>query len=228
MRLGRRVRDSRLMLALLPWTASRLIRLMAVTMRRTDIGREHPDGVLERGERIIAAFWHGRLLMTPFMYPGQTGTIMISQHRDGEYIARTAERVGVPVVRGSATRGGARAFRAQLQVLAAGGHVAITPDGPRGPACKVKPGAIELARLSGMPILGVAFGAAPALVLKSWDRFLVPAPFARGVYVWAAPLYVPRGASRDDIPRFQARLEERLNEAAALADRVARGEGRPA
>jgi lysophospholipid acyltransferase (LPLAT)-like uncharacterized protein len=224
MRLRRRLRDSRLALTLVPWLAAGILRVLAGTMRRRDAGREQVDGVLAKGERIIAAFWHGRLLMTPFMYPGKTGTILISEHRDGEYIARIAQRVGIPVARGSATRGGARAFRQLLQILEAGGHVAITPDGPKGPTQQAKPGAIELARLSGMPILPMAFGAHPCLTLQSWDRFHIPAPFARGVYAWEEPLYVPPDLPKSEVERYQALLTERLNRAVARADRIALGE----
>jgi hypothetical protein len=219
----RLLRDSPATMRLVPWLGSGLLRLLTRTTRRRDVGREYPEALLARGERAIAAFWHGRLLLMPFVFLPHVASVLISQHRDGELIARTAERLGYPVVRGSATRGGVRAFREMLEILAGGGHVAITPDGPRGPARRVKPGVIELSRLSGMPILPVAFGASPALRLRSWDEFLVPYPFARVVYVWGEPLRVAGETDRRATEAFQDILAERLNALTAEADRLAAG-----
>jgi lysophospholipid acyltransferase (LPLAT)-like uncharacterized protein len=187
-------------------------------MRREDLGREHADGILRRRELAIVAFWHARLLLMPFLYPGHRVAILISQHRDGEYIARVAERLGLAVVRGSATRGAARAFREMLQALHAGSHVAITPDGPRGPRQQVKPGVVELARLSGMPILPVTFGAWPRKTLRSWDRFQIPLPFGRGVYAWGEPIYVPADADAAALQASQVALQQRLDALGTLAD----------
>ena len=115
-----------------------------------------------------------------------------------------------------------------LQILKAGGHVAITPDGPKGPVRRVKAGVIELSRLSGMPILPVAFGASPAIRLQSWDRFLVPYPFARGVFVWGEPLRVPADPDRSATEAFQSILAARLNALTDEADRLAAAAGRGA
>ena len=212
------LRDARLIQRWGPQLAAWILRAMAATMRREDVGLEHPRGILQRGERAIVAFWHARLLMMPFAYPGEPTAILISQHRDGEVIAQVAERLGLSVVRGSATRGAARAFREMLQVLNGGSHVVITPDGPRGPRQQVKPGVVELARLSGMPILPLAFGAWPRKVLQSWDRFVIPLPFGRGVYAWGEPIYVPAEASRDAQQGYQKIVQEHLDALVALAD----------
>ncbi len=214
----RSLREWKLSLTVVPWIASLLMRVGAATLRRTDLGRHHVESCLAKGERAVVAFWHGRLLMMPFVLPGYSATILISQHRDGEYISRIAEWLGYAVVRGSATRGGARAFKQLLQCLKDGSHVAITPDGPKGPRRQIKSGAIELSRLSGMPILPVAFGAWPRTILKSWDHFLIPHPFARVVYIWGEPMYVPEDADKDTLEKFQSALAERLDALVAEAD----------
>lgn len=211
-------RDWNITLLVVPWLFSLLLRAVAATLRRTDIGHEHVDGCLGRGERAIVAFWHGRLLMMPFAYHGQPVTLLISQHRDGEYITRVACWLGFSVVRGSATRGGAVAFKQLIQVLRDGRHVGITPDGPKGPRQQVKSGVIELARLTGMPILPVTFGAWPRTILKSWDHFLVPHPFGRAVYVWGEPLYVPADADKVAVEKFQSVLADRLDALGMEAD----------
>jgi len=214
-------RDWRISLTLVPWLASAFLRVFARTLRRLDVGREYPEACLAKEERVIVAFWHGRLLMMPFVYPGHPATILISQHRDGEYITRIARRLGFLVERGSATRGGARAFRQLVYTLKEGRNAVITPDGPKGPARRVKSGVIELSRLSGMPILPVSFGAWPRAVLQSWDQFVIPHPFARVVYVWGPPLYIPSELSRTEAEMFQNQLAERLDAVTAEADRLA-------
>ncbi|HEX9899365.1 MAG TPA: lysophospholipid acyltransferase family protein [Candidatus Methylomirabilis sp.] len=213
--------DWNISLIAVPWIASRLLRAVAATLRRADIGREHVDACLAKGERCIVAFWHGRLLMMPFVYPGRPATLLISQHRDGEYLTRVAQWLEFNVVRGSATRGGVLAFKQLIQALRDGRHVVITPDGPKGPRHRVKSGVIDLARLTGMPILPVAFGAWPRTILRSWDQFLIPHPFARGVYVWGEPLYVPADADKVAVEKFQTFLADRLDALMMEADAVA-------
>jgi lysophospholipid acyltransferase (LPLAT)-like uncharacterized protein len=220
-------REWKISLVVGPWPASMLLRVTAATLRRRDVGRGHVEACLARGEQVIVAFWHGQLLMMPFVYPGQAATILISQHRDGEYITRIAQWLGFSVVRGSATRGGALAFKQLVHSLRDGNHVVITPDGPRGPRQRVKSGVIELARLTGMPILPVAFGAWPRTILKSWDRFLIPHPFGRAVYVWGEPLYVPSELTKGEAEKFQQLLAERLDLLTVEADRRATARQRP-
>ena len=216
-------RDWRISLAVAPRLATLAMRVGLRTLRREDHGGEHPEACWRKGEQTIIAFWHGRLLMMPFASPGTRATILISPHRDGEYITRIAQRLGFMVERGSATRGGARGFRQLIHWLKSGSNVVITPDGPKGPPGRVKSGVIELSRLSGMPILPAAFGAWPRIELQSWDRFIMPYPFARGVYVWGAPLYVPPELSKAEAAAYQSRLADRLDRVTAEADWRARG-----
>jgi lysophospholipid acyltransferase (LPLAT)-like uncharacterized protein len=216
-----RPREWRLSLYLGPLVSTWLMRTMAWSLRRTDVGLEHPDGCLARGERIIFAFWHGQLLMMPFSYARARVTILVSQHRDGEYISRIARRLGLEVERGSATRGGARAFRQLVQRLRTDRSVAITPDGPKGPRGRVKSGVIELSRLSGMPIVPLAFGAFPRKTLASWDGFVIPYPCARAVYVWGKPLRIPPDISKAEAARYQQVLAAELDAATEQANRLA-------
>ncbi len=155
----------------------------------------------------------------PFAYPGRPTAILVSQHRDGEYIARIAARLGFRVVRGSATRGGPRAFRELIAALADGWNVAITPDGPRGPRRQVKSGVVELARRSGMAILPVAFAAARVRVLqRSWDGLFLPLPGSPAAYVWGEPLRIPPGTDRQGLEKYQQFLADRLDALTAEAE----------
>ncbi|MEE9219451.1 MAG: lysophospholipid acyltransferase family protein [Acidobacteriota bacterium] len=135
-----------------------LIRTLRLLMVLEHRGRGAVEALSARGENYILAFWHGQLLMMPCSYPGRRISVLISEHRDGELISRTLGRLGFEVTRGSTTSGGARALRQLVRLARQHYDVAITPDGPRGPRHRVQAGVIELARLSRLPIIPVAFG----------------------------------------------------------------------
>ncbi|MDE2179227.1 MAG: lysophospholipid acyltransferase family protein [candidate division NC10 bacterium] len=212
------LREDRLVLRIVPWLAAGLMQCLFRLLRVVHVGRAYPESCWAKGERIIVTFWHGRLLMMPFVYPGKPGAILISQHRDGEYISRIATILGLEVIRGSATRGGMRAFKQMLRAIKGRLNLVITPDGPKGPRAKVKSGVIEVARLTGAPIVPVSFSASRRRFLKSWDAFLVPIPFSRAVYVWGEPMYVPPTATKDEVVKHQEALEERLDLLTMKAD----------
>jgi lysophospholipid acyltransferase (LPLAT)-like uncharacterized protein len=171
--------DVAVKIALLPPLLAAALRALAVTLRIEMKGGERLDTLRRQGQRVIFACWHGRLLMLPPAYEKQGGqaTILASRHRDGELLSRTIRSFGVRVVRGSTTRGGASGLRQLVRAYRSGSDLGIAPDGPRGPREVVQPGVIELARLTGAPILPVTFG---ALKKKSSTRgtpSLFPAPF---------------------------------------------------
>jgi lysophospholipid acyltransferase (LPLAT)-like uncharacterized protein len=136
-----------------------LIRGVGRTMRIETVNAEGIMGRWRRGEASIIAFWHGRQLMLPLAYHGSGITILISRHRDGELISRAMVAFGFAAARGSTTRGGAVGLRALVDAGRKGRDLAVTPDGPRGPREIAQPGVIQLARMSGLPIVPLAFGA---------------------------------------------------------------------
>ena len=146
-----------------------LRRLMIIEHR----GREIVQQFISRGENVVYAFWHDQLLLLPYGYFGSAVCVLISEHRDGEMLARTVKHLGHSVIRGSTTSGGARAARKLVRCARKGFDLAIAPDGPRGPRHQAQIGAIELARLSGLRIIPVAFGASkkkpcnPGIVSRS-------------------------------------------------------------
>ena len=142
-----------------PALAAVVIRLLAFTMRIEYVNYEEYREISEGGNTIVA-FWHGRLFMMPLAYFGRGGmTILVSRHRDGELIARTVRRFGIESVRGSSTRGWMEGFKGLLRAARAGRDLAITPDGPKGPARKAQTGAVQLASRTGLPIIPMAFSA---------------------------------------------------------------------
>ena len=221
MALGKRVARSRLGRAVLIWLFVRFVRLVFATNRWQTTGREDADALLRAGQPFIVAFWHGRLMMAPHCWQSKpTIHVIISRHRDGENIARAVRHLGVAAIRGSTARGGTAAIRASLRLLKEGGHLGISPDGPRGPRMRVQPGIIALARLSGAPILPITYAVSRRAVANSWDRFVIALPFGRGVCLWGPPLYVAADADRAALEEARQTLEEQLNALTAKADRM--------
>jgi lysophospholipid acyltransferase (LPLAT)-like uncharacterized protein len=145
-------------LAVLPPAGAAVIRTLGRSMRIETRGQEYVDRLYRDGKRVIIAFWHARQLMMPLTYRGMLAHILISQHQDGEIIARIVERFGFRVVRGSSTRGGVEALRELIRLGRSGVDLIVTPDGPKGPPQVVKMGVIQLARASGLPIVPLTFG----------------------------------------------------------------------
>ena len=144
-------------LSVLPAAAACGVRLLGKTMDLITVGEGTVDAMVREGNPIIIAFWHGRQLMMPLAYRGSSASILISQHRDGEIIARIMKYFGFASIRGSSTRGGGQAVRQLLKVAHQGQDLVITPDGPRGPACRVQTGVMYLAKLTGFPIVPLTF-----------------------------------------------------------------------
>lgn len=143
----------------LPFLAALVIRLLRATMRIDYVGYDRYREYASRGAQVIIAFWHGRLLMMPYCYLGKRISIMVSQSKDGELIARTVRSFRMDSVRGSTTRGWVAGIKGLLRAAHEGSDLAITPDGPKGPAMRAQMGAIQIAKATGLPILPISFGA---------------------------------------------------------------------
>jgi lysophospholipid acyltransferase (LPLAT)-like uncharacterized protein len=157
------------------------------------------------------------LLALTFAHRQRGVGVLISRHRDGEVIARAVERLGYATARGSSTRGGEEGVREMLALAESKRSLAITPDGPRGPARVVKPGLIYLASRTGLPILPVATGARPLTRLRSWDRFRIPRPFGRVVVHYGEPIDVPRDLDPAATEHWGAQVEIALDAVEAEA-----------
>jgi lysophospholipid acyltransferase (LPLAT)-like uncharacterized protein len=205
----------------LPWIAARYIRFARATTRFAERGREVPESYWRAGKPFILAFWHGRMLMMAPIWPRHTAMhMLISQHRDGEYIARTMGFLGIGTVRGSSSKGGTAALRQMLKALQAGECVGITPDGPAGPRMRASSGIVAAARMSGVPVIPATFSVSRCRVLGSWDRFVLALPFTRGVYLWGQPIHVARDADEGAQEAARLAIEEALNALTAEADRM--------
>jgi lysophospholipid acyltransferase (LPLAT)-like uncharacterized protein len=210
----------KILLWIIPRIYFAVLRILVGTIRKRVYHGEYVEKIWEQGQYVIAAFWHQHLLMMPF-HPrkGRVG-MMISQHRDGEFIARAVKFLGIDSIRGSTTRGGLGALRGMVRFFESGANLAITPDGPQGPKHIVQMGVMELARLTSAPIVPVACNASRKKIFQSWDHFILPLPFCRVAYVWGEPILVPRHLSKEELEEKRLLLQERLRQVSAEADRL--------
>jgi lysophospholipid acyltransferase (LPLAT)-like uncharacterized protein len=156
-----------------------------------------------------------------YYFRGQEASVLTSRSRDGELLAGVLKLLGQEVIRGSSSRGGARALGELCRRLRAGKDVALTSDGPRGPRRRVQPGIIHLARRTGAPILPVVFGASREKTFQSWDRFCLPLPFSRVALVFGPPVEVARDLSGEALEKKRRELEEAMEWATQVADKAA-------
>jgi hypothetical protein len=208
-----------------PFFISGALRLLAWTVRIRYVDADELFARWQCGEQLIVAFWHNRVVMMPIAHRSRKVCIMSSQSRDGEIATRALARWGIRSVRGSATRGGASGFLQLVRAYRDGYDLAVVPDGPRGPRYVVKPGIIHLARATGAPIFPVSYAATRRCQLRTWDRLIIPLPFARVAYVAGEPLLVPRHASDADVETLRRELEARLNRVTDTAEALVVGIG---
>nr|NDU41230.1 DUF374 domain-containing protein [Acidithiobacillus ferrianus] len=190
--------------------AAYIIKGIALSVRWQEEGDAGVRALIEAGQPFLLAFWHGRGVMVAQAYwrvGGRRIKILISEHRDGELIAATMAHWGYGAVRGSTKRGAVRGARGMLRAAHAGYDLAISPDGPRGPREVLQEGVVELARMSGLPIVPVTYSARWAKRFASWDGFLLPLPGARVVVLWGEPVRIPRDADTDTLIASQRALE---------------------
>lgn len=207
------------MMKAVPFLGYLYIRFLRLTTRVTYRGEKVLDEVRESRGNYILAFWHSRLVMMPYVYPGNRLVVLASKHRDSMMLSKILRRFGLSTAWGSSTRGGVAGVREILRKVKDGYDVGITPDGPKGPRRRVKAGVIATARFTGLPIIPVAFAASGGKRLGSWDRTLLPWPFGRGLFVYGRPIEVGRKIDDAEQERIRLALEEVLDRLTDDADR---------
>jgi lysophospholipid acyltransferase (LPLAT)-like uncharacterized protein len=195
-----------------------LSQLLFRSCRLRFVGKEHEDRFLRAGEPICFAGFHQGMLYLPFHFRDRDGVVMVSASRDGDLIAHTMARFGLRSARGSSKRGGAGALQAMIaEVNASRCSAGMIVDGPLGPAGVAKPGVLQLARDTGLPIVPGNWWARPHIEFGSWDRTIVPLPFARMVFAFEPAINVPPDATDDELERLRVDLTERLERARTTA-----------
>jgi lysophospholipid acyltransferase (LPLAT)-like uncharacterized protein len=191
----------------------RLLQLWGRTLRYEINDRA---GVVGRPvtENYIGALWHNRLLVFPLIlrrfFSQRHGAALISASRDGDLLTDAVQRFGYDVIRGSSSRLGASAIFQLGEVLASGGDVVITPDGPRGPAYELGPGIIFLAQKTGAPVVPLNMEYSSCWRIKSWDRFIVPRPFARVRVIIGASHRVRSTTTPQEFEAERLRLQDAM------------------
>ncbi|MGH8007925.1 MAG: lysophospholipid acyltransferase family protein [Candidatus Binatia bacterium] len=192
--------------------------LLGKTTRKGYIAADQLFACWQRGEQVILASWHDRILLMPFAYRGRKMCVLNSTHRDGEIITRVIKHFGIAAVRGSSTRGWVAGLKGMLEAYQQGYDLAVVTDGPRGPRHRAKPGAVQLARATGAAIFPVTYGVAWHTTVRSWDRLLIPFPFSQVRYIVGQPILVPLDATAAQMEEKRQELEESLLTITAQAD----------
>jgi len=173
----------------LPVAARLLIRGITSSVRMYREGFEHYEALRASGRSAVLAFFHGHQFLLLGCFAGNRIATMASFSRDGELQARTMAGMGYGIVRGSASRGGARGLIGLMKLMDDGYWPCFAVDGPKGPIHDVKPGAVYLSKKAGIPVIPLVSSAKPALVFKkAWDRYLLPLPFSRGAVILGEPI----------------------------------------
>jgi len=190
-------------------TVTPLIHLFGWSWRIEEAGRSELGPRARPKEKILWPLWHETILASVWWHRRRDVHVMISSSRDGELIATLARFLGYTPVRGSSTRGGQEAAREMVEFIERGKPCAITPDGPRGPRRQMKMGAVQIGRLTGCSVVPFGFAAEHGWRLKSWDKFIIPRPFTRAVFVYGEPIFVPsnEGNEKEYFQKFQAEMD---------------------
>jgi lysophospholipid acyltransferase (LPLAT)-like uncharacterized protein len=158
---------------------------------------------------LIYALWHNTQVFLAYAHRGENASVMVSQSKDGEYIAQVMTRLKLHAVRGSTSRGGGAALREMIHRIREGGRVGFTPDGPKGPLQTVHGGVVEAARATGRPIVPTSISSRRKIVFKkSWDQFFVPLPFSHIAVAHGKPLFI---ADNMPLEEAQTLIREELN-----------------
>jgi len=199
-----------------------IVRMLLATVRLRVVGEERVSELQRQGCGVIFVTWHGRTLVPMRRFRNRKYWAIISTSRDGEYQNRIFRRFGWNTVRGSTSaRGAVKAALTMVRHLKEGATLAVTPDGPRGPIHQFQLGAIFLAQKSGCPIVPAGTSASPRRLMGTWDRFLVPMPFARAALVYGDPIYIPADARSEEEQRQWAdRVAAAIDALEAEADRM--------
>ena len=200
-----------------------LIRLWIGTLsvRFRPLGRDIFMERFDPANRYVVAFWHENILVPCSSFPQREIAVLISQHADGEMIAQVCKHLGFALIRGSKTRGGMKATREMVRA-SDGNHIAVIPDGPRGPRRHLEFGLVYLAARTGLPIVLLGVGHDRPWRLKTWDRFCLPRPFSKAVVVASDLIYIPADANREQLEEYRQRIEQMLTELTDYAERLAR------
>jgi len=216
--------------AFLGWVLAGYMSLIRHSVRWRHENLEPANTVLRAEPGVITLLWHGRipvaLTVAPILKQTKLAHCLVSPSADGEFFAQAMAHNGFPSIRASSAKKGdsakaravVAAFREAMAWVKGGGVLIVTPDGPRGPNEVMAPGALQIAKRTGAPVLLVGLAASPATRLASWDTAMVAAPFGKGSAIWDGPYYVPADADDAAIEALTADWASKLSAATRRAE----------
>jgi lysophospholipid acyltransferase (LPLAT)-like uncharacterized protein len=224
MRALKRLTQSESVQNALAWTCACYLRCVYFFTHFEKENFKLPQSYIDSSQPFITCFWHNRLMMLPYAWPGgRTFHMLISSHRDGKLISKVVAFFGIQTIAGSSKRDGTSALKRMITVLKAGGTVGITPDGPRGPCEIVKPGLIQAAYLAKADIIPVSYSTSHRKILSSWDRFLCPFPSRRGILIWGDAIKPPQSNTPEEFEKKRLAVETALISLSKKADQKVLG-----
>jgi lysophospholipid acyltransferase (LPLAT)-like uncharacterized protein len=189
-----------------------LINVLCKSLKITVKNKPVTGNPESNNRKYVFAFWHGTMLLPWFMHRDQKFAALTSQSKDGDLLARILKKWNYQVIRGSSSKGGDTALGIMVDFASNGYSVSITPDGPRGPAYKLKAGAVIAAKKSGLPLVLAGVGYMKKRNLKSWDSFSVPKFFSRAQIIYSDPVYIDKELSYEETSAVIKQCEDKLNE----------------
>ncbi len=216
MKKSKKILNNQYVQAFLCWLVHLYIRFVYLTCKWDRAGFEHAEKLAESGKPIIFVFWHSRLLMMPYCAPKNINiNIVISNHLDGQLIAKTIGFFGFKSIRGSTTKDAIKAYKEIVKTLKNGDCIGITPDGPKGPRMRIGGNVVRIAQKMQIPIIVMTYATKSCKLFNSWDRFMLPKPFSRGALRCSEPIWI----DGDDLPGQSKRLEEIMNDMTMEVDK---------
>ena len=182
------------------------------------------DLIFNNKKSYIFCCWHNRLFLGPYLLPKNVIiNALQSSHSDGMMTSMIFKLIKINIIFGSSMKGGAAAFIKMIKSINKGESIALTPDGPKGPNQQIKDGLIKLAQVTGAPIIPLVWDTNKRKKLITWDRFLVPYPFSKGLYIFGKPIYIKRNLSAINFKKNKIKVENELNLLTTLIeDRITR------
>ncbi len=218
-KIWKKLTSSEIFMSSICFIVATIIKLVHMTCKWEKIGYDKIRPFWNEGKPVLIATWHARVMMLYLGWDDKaTLNAIVSPHRDGRIIAGILKVLGVSIIPGSSNRDARKAAVAISRKLQSGESVAITPDGPRGPRMRMGNSLVYFAKKTGFPIFPMIMSANKCLITNSWDRFMIIYPFAKGVYMFGEPLYVPSDADDNKLEELRLELENRLNDLSRAAD----------
>jgi hypothetical protein len=198
---------------------NKAVNILCKSLRIKIVNEESIKRLKDENKNFIVAFWHGTMLLPWYLHRNQRVAALISKSKDGDLLARLLRKWNYQVIRGSSSSGGDVALRIMVDYAKNNNSIAITPDGPRGPAKKMKAGAIVTSKKSGLPVVLMGVGYKRKKVLKNWDSFQIPALFSRSNIIYSEPVFIDENLDYDSTSGMINFCEAKMNALQAEAER---------